>query len=223
MKINLSFTEENYLKAIFSLAADKKKGVTTNSIAEKLNTKASSLTDMIKKLADKKLVKYEPYQGVTLTKVGEKIAVFTIRKHRLWEVFLVEKLKFGWDEVHDIAEQLEHIQSEELVNKLDGFLGFPKTDPHGDPIPDKNGKMYSHPATILLCECKANDKGKISGVNDISSDFLKYLTEHELTLGANIKIIQRFDFDNSFEIEINRKKKITVSQLVTKNIYLRKM
>lgn len=222
MSLSLSFTEENYLKAIFALTSDRKKGVNTNAIAEKLSTKASSVTDMIKKLADKKLVKYEPYQGVTLTKEGEKIAVITIRKHRLWEVFLVDKLKFGWEEVHEMAEQLEHIHSIELIDRLDSFLDFPTTDPHGDPIPDKNGKIQLQPENILLCDCKINDKGKITGVNDISSDFLKYLREHELTLGASVKIIQIFDFDHSFEIEINKKKKITVSQLVTKNIYLRK-
>jgi DtxR family Mn-dependent transcriptional regulator len=221
MNLKLSFTEENYLKAIHSLTG-KKKGVNTNSIAEKLSTKASSVTDMIKKLAEKKLVKYEPYQGVKLTKEGEKIAVSTIRKHRLWEVFLVEKLKFGWEEVHEMAEQLEHIHSIELIDRLDAFLDHPKVDPHGDPIPDKDGNIQLMPENILVGDCKVGEKGKITGVNDISSDFLIYLNQHELTLGASIKISQIFEFDQSFEIEINKKKKITVSQLVTKNIYIRK-
>ena len=221
MHLKLSFTEENYLKAIHSLTG-KKKGVNTNSIAEKLSTKASSVTDMIKKLAEKKLIKYEPYQGVKLTKGGEKIAVSTIRKHRLWEVFLVEKLKFGWEEVHEMAEQLEHIHSIELIDRLDAFLDHPKVDPHGDPIPDKDGNIQLMPENILMGDCRVGEKGKITGVNDISSDFLIYLNQHELKLGASIKIVQIFEFDQSFEIEINKKKKITVSQLVTKNIYIRK-
>ncbi len=222
MNLNLSFTEENYLKAIFSLESEKKKGVTTNAIAEKLNTKASSVTDMIKKLSDKKLVNYAPYQGVVLSKEGKKVAVNTIRKHRLWEVFLVQKLKFGWEEVHEIAEQLEHIHSADLTNRLDAFLDFPKVDPHGDPIPDKNGHIQPLTENILLSECKKSTKGIISGVNDISSDFLKYLHQQGLTLGASLKIVQLFDFDLSMEIEINNKKKITISELVTKNIYIRK-
>lgn len=222
MNLNLSFTEENYLKTIFSLESDKKKGVTTNAIAEKLNTKASSVTDMIKKLSDKKLVNYAPYQGVVLSKEGKKVAINTIRKHRLWEVFLVQKLKFGWEEVHEIAEQLEHIHSSDLTDRLDAFLDFPKVDPHGDPIPDKNGHIQPLTENTLLSDCKKNSKGIISGVNDISSDFLKYLHQQGLTLGVSIKVIQFFEFDKSMEIEINQKKKITVSELVTKNIYLRK-
>ncbi|MBV1888574.1 MAG: metal-dependent transcriptional regulator, partial [Urechidicola sp.] len=141
MKIELSYTEENYLKAIFSLSIKNENAVSTNDIANKLNTKASSVTDMIKKLADKKLVDYKKYQGATLTKKGLKIAVSIVRNHRLWEVFLVEKLDFTWDKVHDLAEQLEHIKSEQLTEKLDTFLGHPTHDPHGDPIPDKDGKI----------------------------------------------------------------------------------
>jgi DtxR family Mn-dependent transcriptional regulator len=203
------------------LNSTHKKGVNTNSIAEKLNTKASSVTDMIKKLADKKLVIHAPYQGVNLTKEGKRIAIETIRKHRLWEVFLVEKLKFGWEEVHEMAEQLEHIHSSELVDRLDAFLDFPKVDPHGDPIPDKNGNIQIAAENILLSDCKNGSTGIITGVNDTSSEFLKYLQQQGLTLGVSLKIIQVFEFDKSVALEINGKNKITVSHLVTKNIYIR--
>src|SRR5690554_5916872 len=138
-----SDSEENYLKSIFHLQRLSEDGVSTNAIADRMQTKASSVTDMLKKLADKDLVNYIKYQGVTLTNKGKKTAASIIRKHRLWEVFLVEKLDFNWDEVHEIAEQLEHIQSEKLIKKLDAFLGYPKKDPHGDPIPDADGEIIS--------------------------------------------------------------------------------
>src|SRR5580693_6558937 len=138
-----TFTEENYLKAIYHLSLQSE-SVSTNQIAASLNTKAASVTDMLKKLADKELINYTKYQGVTLTPQGEKIAVSIIRKHRLWEYFLVEKLNFKWDEVHDVAEELEHISSKELADRLDQFMGYPKYDPHGDPIPDSNGKLKTH-------------------------------------------------------------------------------
>ena len=144
-----SFTEENYLKAIYKLSLNGVQGVSTNAIADKLATKPSSVTDMIKKLADKKLVSYQKYQGVNLTKKGSDVAVSIIRNHRLWEVFLVEKLNFKWDEVHDLAEELEHINTHKLTERLDEFLGFPKFDPHGDPIPDKDGNIIQHKDVTL--------------------------------------------------------------------------
>ena len=137
----LSKSEENYLKAIYHLSFNAKGGISTSAIAQQLETKSSSVTDMIKKLADKSLVLYKKYQGVTLTAEGEKIAANVIRKHRLWEVFLVEKLNFNWDEVHEVAEQLEHIHSEKLIDELDALLDYPKRDPHGDPIPDKDAEF----------------------------------------------------------------------------------
>src|SRR5688572_3663166 len=151
-----SHTEENYLKAIFKLLEKEKGEVSTNAIAEKVNTKAASVTDMLKKLADKKLINYKKYQGVTLTAKGEKIAINIIRKHRLWEVFLVEKLKYKWDEIHDIAEQLEHIQSDSLIDRIDSFLNYPKFDPHGDPIPDLNGNFQQQKSQLLSTITKGN-------------------------------------------------------------------
>ena len=169
-----SFTEENYLKAIFKLSMGSNKEVSTNAIAEQLDTKASSVTDMIKKLSDKKLVKYVKYKGVSLNEKGEEIAVSIIRNHRLWEVFLVEKLDFKWDEVHEFAEELEHIKSDKLTERLDTFLGFPKYDPHGDPIPDKDGNINRH-KDITIANLKINDKGVIVGVKEHSKGYLKYL------------------------------------------------
>src|SRR3984885_5178673 len=138
-----TFTEENYLKAIYHLSHESG-SVSTNQIAAALNTKAASVTDMLKKLADKALINYEKYQGVTLTSAGQKIALHIIRKHRLWEYFLVEKLNFKWDEVHEMAEEMEHISSVELIDRLDKFMDYPKHDPHGDPIPDSDGKFKVH-------------------------------------------------------------------------------
>src|SRR5688500_18567354 len=158
-----SFTEENYLKAIFKLLEGDDEAVTTNAIAEKMNTRAASVTDMLKKLSEKKLINYKKYQGVTLTSSGKKIALNIIRKHRLWEVFLVEKLNFKWDEVHDIAEQLEHINSDTLIERIDKFLNYPKFDPHGDPIPDINGKFQSN-KSVLVSELKLNSVGIMTGV-----------------------------------------------------------
>src|SRR6476620_10565441 len=137
----MTFSEENYLKTIYHITSSSGAEVSTNAIAEKMETKASSVTDMLKKLADKDLVHYKKYQGVSLTDKGLHSAKMIVRKHRLWEIFLVEKLAFSWDEVHDIAEQLEHIKSEQLVNKLDAFLNFPTEDPHGDPIPNAEGNI----------------------------------------------------------------------------------
>ena len=144
-----SFTEENYLKEIFKLMEQQGTDVSTNSIAEKLGTKAASVSDMLKKLSDKKLINYQKYQGVSLSPKGKKVALGIIRNHRLWEVFLVEKLNFKWDEVHEMAEELEHINSKEMVQRLDKYLGFPKFDPHGDPIPDGNGKIGTQKSRIL--------------------------------------------------------------------------
>ncbi|WP_243389180.1 metal-dependent transcriptional regulator, partial [Flavobacterium psychrophilum] len=139
----MTFSEENYLKTIYHLTTISDSEVSTNAIAEKMETKASSVTDMLKKLSEKDLINYKKYQGVSLTETGSLSAKMIVRKHRLWEVFLVEKLDFPWDEVHDIAEQLEHIKSEKLINKLDDFLGNPTEDPHGDPIPNANGQIIS--------------------------------------------------------------------------------
>ncbi len=213
-----TLSEENYLKAIYHLQTISRKGISTNSIAKKLKTKASSVTDMIKKLADKKVLVYKKYQGVTLTDLGNQIATGVIRKHRLWEVFLVDKLNFSWDEVHDVAEQLEHIKSPKLINELDAFLGFPKTDPHGDPIPDKDGE-FQKIEKRLLSTIEPSQLGVCIGVKDSSSEFLKYLDKYQISLGQQIKVISKEPFDDSLTILIHDKE-ITISQKIANNIYI---
>lgn len=212
-----SFTEENYLKAIYHLSDQSNTGVSTNAIAEVTNTKAASVTDMLKKLADKKLINYIKYQGVTLTEIGLKAAVNIIRKHRLWEVFLVEKLGFKWDEVHDIAEELEHINSAALIERLADFLGNPVADPHGDPIPDKTGN-FLHKKLVKVSEMKQGQAGTISGVNEHSSVFLKHLEKLDLTLGTKIIIAELVEFDGSIILAVDEVKEITISREVAKNI-----
>lgn len=212
-----SLTEENYLKSIYKLVSGSKEAVTTNAIAEKMNTKAASVTDMLKKLSDKKLINYEKYYGVKLTAKGEKVALNIIRKHRLWEMFLVEKLEFGWDEVHDVAEQLEHINSEKLVEQIDKFLNYPKVDPHGDPIPDSNGKLHVQKSQ-LLSTFKKNDRCLMTGVVDHSPAFLQYLAKTELTLGSTINISDINAFDRSLQISIGKGKSFFISNEVAKNI-----
>jgi len=214
-----SFTEENYLKIIYHLSLNTESAAQTNAIAERIQTKAASVTDMIKKLADKKLVDYKKYQGVKLTESGKNAAINIVRRHRLWEVFLVEKLNFKWDEVHDIAEELEHIKSPELIERLDEFLAFPKNDPHGDPIPDKNGKL-DNTAFIKLSKLKTGDKGLIMGVSEHSSVFLQHLEKVGLTLGKQIRITEITDFDGSVELSIENKQ-INVSREVAKHILIK--
>lgn len=216
-----SFTEENYLKAIFKLSKGKTE-VSTNAVAAEMDTKASSVTDMLKKLADKKLVNYAPYKGVNLTETGKQIAISIVRKHRLWEVFLVDKLNFKWDEVHDIAEQLEHIQSNELVERLDHFLENPKYDPHGDPIPDKDGNIARH-KELTLADLNIGEKGVIVGVKEHSKSFLNYLDQLELVLGTEVDVIDKVEFDNSMTLKINEKLNSTVSNQASKNLYIKKI
>jgi DtxR family Mn-dependent transcriptional regulator len=205
-KMILSQSEENYIKAIYSIEeflAQPGYTVSTNDLAEKIETKASSVTDMVKKLADKKLLIYTPYQGCKLTEKGRQIALKTIRKHRLWETFLVNKLGFGWDEVHPIAEQLEHIQSLELTNRLDEFLEYPKFDPHGDPIPDKNGVLQHRESIRKLNELAIDDEGLVIGVSDGSPTFLRYLDSQEIKLGVRLRMVEVFEFDNSCRVQFN--------------------
>jgi len=215
-------TEENYLKAIYKLSDQGSTVVNTNSVAGQLHTKASSVTDMLKKLSEKKLINYEKYQGVTLTKAGDKVALKIIRKHRLWEVFLVDQLKFKWDEVHDIAEQLEHVVTPEMVNRLDKFLDFPKFDPHGDPIPDKKG-VVSNRMEFFLADLNSVDKGMIVGVNDSSPEFLQYLEQKQLILGTKVRLLEKFTYDNSMAIEMNGKSEMTISNKVARNINISKV
>jgi DtxR family Mn-dependent transcriptional regulator len=217
MSKNHSFTEENYLKAIYHLSTGNNSVVSTNQIAEMTNTKAASVTDMLKKLADKKLINYIKYQGVTLTVAGKNAAVSIVRKHRLWEVFLVEKLGFKWDEVHDIAEELEHINSESLINRLDDFLGNPAADPHGDPIPDRSGTIHQK-KLVRISDMHQDQSGMISGVSEHSSVFLKLLEKMGLTLGTKIIITELIEFDGSIMLVVNGNSDRTISREVAKNI-----
>lgn len=214
-----SFTEENYLKVIFHLSVQSTDPVQTNAIADGMKTRAASVTDMLKKLADKQLIDYVKYQGVTLTKKGESTAISIVRKHRLWEVFLVEKLKFKWDEVHDIAEELEHINSALLIERLDDFLGFPKRDPHGDPIPDKDG-IFEPGDTTALHEMSQGIRGIIIGVSEHSSPFLKHLERLGLTIGIVVEILEIADYDGSVEIIVDHKK-INISRDVARHILVK--
>jgi DtxR family Mn-dependent transcriptional regulator len=213
-----SVSEENYIKAIHHLQ-DGNKLVSTNEIAGQMNTKASSVTDMLKKLSDKKLAEYVPYKGSRLTNSGVNCANQIVRKHRLWEVFLVEKLDFAWDEVHEVAEQLEHIQSRKLIDELDKYLCFPKQDPHGDPIPDRNGN-YEEIQMVPLSQMQKGDKGRLSNVLDSSSGFLKYLDRHKIQLGSAIEIIEREEFDKSFLIK-TALKTLYISESIANNLYLK--
>lgn len=221
MNLDLSYTEENYLKAIFSISAKSRKAVNTNLIAQKLETKASSVTDMLKKLAEKKLVNYKKYQGASLTKKGRLTAVSIVRNHRLWEVFLVEKLDFKWDEVHDLAEQLEHIKSQQLTDRLDAFLEYPTRDPHGDPIPDKDGNIEQR-VSESLANIEEGTKCVLVGVKDSSSLFLKFLDRSNIKLGSAITVLQKEDFDNSMNVEIDTNK-LTLSHQISKNLFVKKI
>ena len=217
----MTHSEENYLKAIYHLTVQLEAEVPTNAIAEMMETKASSVTDMLKKLADKALIHYIKYQGVSLTEKGTHAAKMIVRKHRLWEVFLVEKLAFTWDEVHDIAEQLEHIKSEQLINKLDDFLGNPTEDPHGDPIPDAQGRI-AKTEKLLLSELAEKDTAICVGVKDSSADFLQYLNKQKIALGAVIKVLGRENFDASLHLIINDTP-LTVSSKIAGNLYVKRI
>ena len=214
----ISFTEENYLKAIYHLSQGGQKAVLTNELAEAMQTKAASVTDMVKKLSAKELIQYEKYYGVKITAHGKQQALQIIRKHRLWETFLVEKLGFAWDEVHEVAEQLEHIQSPRLINKLDEFLGHPKADPHGDPIPDAQGKIKPQ-VLIGLDQVEPGKKATITSVKDTDAELLKYLEKIGAKPGKHIQVINRESYDKSIEVVIE-KKKVFLSLEVAKNILL---
>lgn len=216
----MTFSEENYLKAIYHLSTFDETEVSTNAIAEMMDTKASSVTDMLKKLAEKGLLHYKKYQGVSLTDSGRLKAKMIVRKHRLWEVFLVEKLDFTWDEVHDVAEQLEHIKSEKLINRLDDFLGNPTEDPHGDPIPDIEGQVIKI-EKILLSDLEEKQVGICVGVKDSSSVFLKYLDKQGIALGSRLEVLSKEIFDLSLKIKTDDKE-FTISNKIAANLFVKK-
>ncbi len=215
--MKLSLTEENYLKAIFHLSQQGHHAVSTNAIADAMDTKPASVSDMLRKLSNKKLINYKKYQGVKINSEGQAAAIKVIRKHRLWEVFLVDKLKFNWDEVHEVAEQLEHIQSPLLIQRLDEFLGQPKFDPHGDPIPDERGK-FPELQKFPLSELKPGEIASVVGLGETSSVFLKYLDKIHITLGAKVKVMEIVEFDNSYEISINNSSPIIISAQIAQNL-----
>lgn len=215
----LSQAEENYVKAIYALEVDTTTSVSTNLIAEQMQTKASSVTDMVQKLSDKSLVAYKKYQGVQLSDKGKDVAISIVRKHRLWECFLVDKLNFSWDEVHDIAEQLEHIKSEEMIDRLDAYLGFPSVDPHGDPIPDKDGNI-SKRKKIQLSKLKESQESVLLGVKDSSDEFLRYLDKKQIAIGKTIKVLNIEPFDKSMQIKMGNIE-LVITQPVAENLFVK--
>lgn len=216
----ISLTEENYLKAIFKISEKQDKPVSTNAVSKEIKTSAASVTDMLKRLAEKNLIDYQKYKGVSLTAKGKKIATNLIRKHRLWEVFLLKKLQFKWDEVHEVAEQLEHIKSAALVERLDAFLDHPKFDPHGDPIPDEDGKI-TYRKQILLSEMDAGKSGVVVGVTEHTTPFLQYLTKLGLELGSEVKILEKFEYDDSIKIKLNKKKEQILTHKISNNLFIK--
>jgi DtxR family Mn-dependent transcriptional regulator len=212
-----TLAEENYLKSIYHLLKNADSAC-TNDIAAQLNTKAASVTDMLKKLADKKLINYARYQGVSLTPAGENIALGIVRKHRLWEHFLMDKLNFRWDEVHEMAEELEHVSSTELINRLDAFMGHPQFDPHGDPIPDTNGQIR-HQQLKSALQLNQDQTGTIAGVSDHTPSFLQYLEKIQLTIGQTIRITGVTDYDLSLELKALNKN-LNISREVAKNLLI---
>lgn len=215
----LSHAEENYLKAIFKISEKEGKSASTNAIASEMQTTAASVTDMLRRLAEKNLIDYAKYRGVQLTEEGGRVATALIRKHRLWEVFLMEKLGFAWDEVHELAEQLEHVQGNTLVERLDVFLGHPRFDPHGDPIPDAQGRWAFRPQ-VLLSQMQPGDAGAVTGVNDHSAAFLQYLDQLGIALGVRLELLERIPFDQSVRIRTPEGAELTLSEKVGQNLFL---
>lgn len=214
-----STSEENYIKTIFHLQHEDGT-VTTNELAHALETKPASVTDMMKKLKQKKLAHYQPYRGFRLTSEGKKVALGIIRRHRLWEYFLADKLKFSWEEIHNVAEHLEHVSSSKLIDKLDEFLGFPKFDPHGDPIPDPSGKMETS-KQFSLPEAPANKIMQVCHVGNQSVEMLELLRHKKINIGTKLEVKKKYSFDNSVEIKILNQPMVHISEQLAKNIYVK--
>jgi DtxR family transcriptional regulator, Mn-dependent transcriptional regulator len=215
--VNFTTSEENYLKAIFHLQ-EKEGTVSTNALADKLQTKPASVTDMMKKLNSKKLLHYKPYYGFSLSTEGKRIALFIIRRHRLWEFFLSEKLKFNWNEVHMLAEELEHVSSKQLIDRLDKYLGFPQFDPHGDPIPDQKGKMKNL-NKVSVFELPFNQTAEVRQVTNQSIEMLEILEHKNIGIGTKVEVKKHFHFDHSVELKV-KNTIITISEQLAKNIYV---
>ncbi len=213
-----SVSEENYIKAIFHLQEEVER-VNTVQLAQALKTKPASITDMLKKLKNKKLLDYQPYYGFKLTAEGNKIALGIIRRHRIWEYFLAEKLQFNLHEIHELAEVLEHVSSKKLIDKLDAYLGSPKFDPHGDPIPDLNGKIATE-EHVLLSVMKVKTKGRVCRIASASKKIMELISHQQIKLGSQIMVEHKFEFDDSIEILIDGKHKVNISQQLAKNIFI---
>ena len=216
--MNFTTSEENYIKCIYHLQQETGL-VNTNSLADEIHTRPASVTDMLKKLKAKKLLQYERYRGFKLSEAGKKAALEVIRKHRLWEYFLVEVLKFEWDKVHPIAEELEHISSDELIQRLDKFLGNPSFDPHGDPIPDRNGKI---PVLnqLNLSEVPLKKTVTVSSVSNQTAQMLEMLKHYKIALGTQLQVQQKFSFDGSLEIKVIKQPSCIISEQVAKNVFV---
>lgn len=214
-----SNAEENYLKSIYHLAS-KNGEVSVNELAKQMHLKMPTVTSMIKKMSEHKLINYEKYKPIRLTEKGKKQAALIIRKHRLTEMFLVEKMHFGWEEVHDIAEQVEHIKSLAFFKKMDEMLGYPTLDPHGSPIPDAEGKVH-FTETQTLSDCKKRDQVKLTGLLNTTAEFLKFLNNHEIKLGLRMKIIDVEDFDGSMLVQYGKKSN-TLSRVVCEQLIVDK-
>lgn len=214
-----SASNENYIKTIFHLQQEDT-AVTTNELAQALQTRPASVTDMLKKLKARKLLQYEKYKGVKLTPEGRRLAIQIIRKHRLWEFFLVEKLHFGWEEVHEIAEELEHISSKKLIDRLDEFLDFPQSDPHGDPIPDIHGKMPVN-KQINLCDLPVNTVASVSNIGDQSPEIMELLNHNNIRIGTRLEVKRKFTFDNSLEMKIRNHPPFTISEHLAKKLFVK--
>jgi DtxR family transcriptional regulator, Mn-dependent transcriptional regulator len=212
-----SLTEENYLKAIYHLSKLAGEKVSVKSISNTLNINPASVIDMLKRLTDKKLIHYDKTAGARLTDKGFKMAINIVRKHRLWEVFLQEKLGYRWDEVHDIAEQLEHIRSADLADRLDKYLGYPEYDPHGDPIPKQNGQEPAN-RRITLADAEPGKSYSVVGVRDTSPDFLQYVQRLQLGIGVKVKVVEKIGFDGSVILQVSKGEKTTVSHKFSENI-----
>lgn len=218
--MHLSEAEENYIKAIWRLQKNQE-AVSTNALAEELRTKPASVTDMLKRLKEKKLLHYKPYYGVQLAPEGRILALGIVRRHRLWEYFLSDKLGFEWDAVHDIAEQLEHVSSAELIERLDQYLGYPRTDPHGDPIPDPSGYMETA-ERLCLNDLNLQQSATVTSVGDQSSSLLELLRQKHIGIGTRLTITRRFSYDGSLELQMQHKPTTTISEQLARNIFVRK-
>lgn len=217
--MDLSHTEENYLKAIYQLSGHGQQLVSTNALSAALHTSSAAVTDMVQRLHHKGLVTYQKYQGVNISASGKEQAIQVLRKHRLWEVFLVEKLKFAWDEVEEVAEQLEHIQSLLLIQRLDDFLGNPAYSPHGEPIPDAQGGMRTK-KQVVLSRLEVGSSGIVMAVKDGKPLFLQYLSKRGIYLGAKISVIDKIAFDQSMDISVDGHSKISISLQVSDGILI---